>query len=236
MKRAATIHDLSPYAGLLQEAFAEGFRRRGGTIVAQEAIQPGDTEFLPLLQELAGKDIDFLYLPIFVTEAALIVQQARTISELDETVLAGSDALLTPEFVKASGQRSVEGFFVSAPVSTYQQSRSSYLNQFLPAYKRKYGELPTSEAAAYAFDAATLVFEAIDKAAVRLPDGGLLIPRTELRNALRETKNFAGVTGTLTCKENGDCQPETGIAIYSIEKGDFTDEPAFATTVQLNDL
>jgi branched-chain amino acid transport system substrate-binding protein len=236
MKRAATIHDQSPYAELLQEAFAEDFRHRGGTIVAQEAIQPGDTDFIPLLQELATKDIDLLYLPIFVAEAALIVRQARAIPELDETVLVGSDALLTSELVKASGQRSVEGFFVSAPISAYQSSRPSYINQFLRRYKEKFGEVPRSEAAAYAFDAATLVFEAIEKAAVRLPGGRLLIPRTGLRNVLLETRNFAGVTGTLTCNENGDCQPETRIAIYSIEKGDFLDEPSFVTTVRLNDL
>jgi hypothetical protein len=57
-----------------------------------------------------------------------------------------------------------------------------------------------------------------------------------LRNALLETTNFAGVTGTLTSNESGDCQPETRIAVYSIDEGDFLDKSSFATTVGLNDL
>jgi hypothetical protein len=49
-------------------------------------------------------------------------------------------------------------------------------------------------------------------------------------------KNFAGVTGMLTCNENGDCQPESRIAIYSIHEGAFFDEPSFTSDVRLEDL
>jgi hypothetical protein len=46
----------------------------------------------------------------------------------------------------------------------------------------------------------------------------------------------AGVTGSLTCDVNGDCQPETRIGIYVIDQGNFAKEPMMTTTVRLEDL
>jgi hypothetical protein len=72
--------------------------------------------------------------------------------------------------------------------------------------------------------------------AIPLPRGACLYPARDFETHLFETKNFAGVTGMLTCNENGDCQPETRIPIYSIHEGAFFDEPSFPSDVRLEDL
>jgi len=72
---------------------------------------------------------------------------------------------------------------------------------------------------AHAFDAANMLFDAIEKVAFE-ENGTLYIPRTALRDAIFATEGYEGITGTLTCDENGDCaDPE--IAVTQVENGEF---------------
>ena len=50
-------------------------------------------------------------------------------------------------------------------------------------------------------------------------DGTLYIPRQGLRDALAEISDFQGLTGNITCDENGDCA-DPKIAVYQVENGD----------------
>ncbi len=57
---------------------------------------------------------------------------------------------------------------------------------------------------AHAFDAYNLLADSIEAAA--FTDGGTTyIPRSALRDAFFATSGYEGITGTLTCDENGDC-------------------------------
>lgn len=234
-RRAATIDDGSPYSVALEEAFAQTFRRLGGTIAAETDVQQGDVDLLPLLRDLAIRNIDFLYLPIFLSQGGLIAEQARTISRLRSTTLAGADGLFTPDFVEAAGAENAEGIYVSSPDIFTFRTNNFYTERVLPAYERRFGKNVFDFPRAYAFDAATLVFQAIEKVAIETSDGGLLIPRTGIRDALVSTREFPGITGTLTCNENGDCQPEAPISIYQIRNGAFG-QPVFRQTFRLEDV
>ena len=67
-----------------------------------------------------------------------------------------------------------------------------------------------------------MILAAIEEVAID-QDGTLYIPRTALKDALFATTDFPGITGTLTCNENGDCQPSATIAVVQVEGGAFTD-------------
>ena len=51
-------------------------------------------------------------------------------------------------------------------------------------------------------------------------DGNLVIDREALITAVRNTKDYEGLIGVLTCADNGDCGP-TQFAIYVVEDGAF---------------
>ena len=70
--RAATIHDGSPYAQGLANAFAENFKKMGGTITSQEALSVGDTDMHPILTRIATGKPDMIFFPIFVAEGGFI--------------------------------------------------------------------------------------------------------------------------------------------------------------------
>ena len=232
---AATIHDGSPYADGLQQAFADVFQSLGGEITAQEAIQVGDTDFKPLLTDIAADSPDALYFPIFVAEGGLITQQARDTTGLEDTALMGSDGMFTPDWIEAAGPENAEGAFISGPDLTALADPEFYENEFLPAYEEKFGEEPQSVFHAHSFDAMNMLLQAIEKVAIETSDGGLVVPRTALKDALFDTEGLEGITGTLSCNENGDCQQDATMAVVTVENGEFTD-PVFSQKLNLTEI
>lgn len=223
LRTAATIHDGSPYADGLQQVFADTFAALGGTITKQEAIQVGDTDFNPVLTDIATDSPEFLYFPIFVAEGGLITQQARTIDGLADSVLAGSDGMFTPDWITAAGAENADGVYISGPdLSAFSGDVDFYNDEFIPAYIEKYGAEPNSVFHAHSWDATNLILTAIESVAIE--DGDTLyIPRTALKDALYATSDFTGITGVLSCDTNGDCQQSATIAVVTVENGAFTD-------------
>jgi branched-chain amino acid transport system substrate-binding protein len=230
---ASTIHDGSPYADGLQQAFADAFTELGGEILAQEAVQVGDTDFNPLLTDLAADEPEALYYPIFVAEGGLITQQARQTAGLENATLMGSDGMFTPDWIEAAGPENAEGVFISGPDLTAFANPEFYENEFLPAYEDQFGEEPQSVFHAHSFDAVMMLTAAIEEAAIQ-EGGTTYIPRTALRDALFET-DIAGITGQISCNEFGDCQQQATMAVFVVEDGAFSEEPVFSVELNLAD-
>jgi branched-chain amino acid transport system substrate-binding protein len=200
---AATIHDGSPYAEQLQQVFADEFTSLcGGTITTQQAVAPADTDMRPVLTTIAAGSPEFLYYPIFTAAGALVTQQARQTTGLEDTILAGADGMFSQAFLDAAGA-AAGGMYLSGPDLAF--AGSFYEDEFLPAYYAIAGQDRTlSVFHAHAFDAANIVFAAIEEVGFEA-DGTLYVPRTALRDAVLGTSGFEGITGTLTCDANGDC-------------------------------
>ncbi len=208
-RNAATIHDGSLYADQLQQVFAERFRELGGTIVAQEATEPTETNMGPMLTRIAAANPDFIYLPIFIAAGGQIASQAKQNATLANVQLAGADGIFSPDFLDAAGAAS-EGFLWSSP--DFSAFGSGY-QDFLAAHLAKYGENTLAPFHAHAYDAYNLAADGIEKVAVKCSDGRTVIPRTALATAMLATSGLSGLTGTLTCTATGDCA-DPNIAVY----------------------
>ena len=215
VKTAATIHDGSLYADQLQQVFAARFKELGGTITAQEAVAPTDTDMTPVLTKIAAGKPEFIYYPIFVAAGGFVTSQARQTPGLETTPLMGADGMFSPDFLKAAGE-AAKGMYHSSP--DFSAFGSGYAD-FLAKHQAKYGEKPLSAFHAHAYDAASMIFAAIEKVAVKDADGTLHIPRQALRDALFATKDFKGLTGNLTCTATGDCA-DPKIAVYQTQNAD----------------
>ncbi len=215
---AATIDDGSAYADQLAAVFAAEFPAQcDGTITAQEAISVGDTDFSGTLGNIAADSPEFLYFPIFVAEGALLTQQARDTAGLEDTILAGADGILTPDWLEAAGE-AAEGAVLSGPDLAF--SGDFYESEFLPAYTEVSQEdAPISVFHAHAYDAYNMLAQAMEEVAFT-EDGTTYIPRTALRDAFFSIEGFEGITGTLTCDENGDCA-DAKISVSEVQNGEF---------------
>jgi branched-chain amino acid transport system substrate-binding protein len=221
--KAATVHDGSPYSQQLQQVFADEFVAQcGGEITAQEAVAPTDTDFRTVLATIAATGPELIYYPIFTAGGAGMTVQARENPDLDGVELAGADGMQSQNFLSVAGA-AADGLYTSGPDLNFPGS--FYEETFKPAYYELCGNAcggkTLSVFHAHAFDAANLVFEAIDEVALEGADGTLYIPRTALRDAFFATSGYAGITGTLTCDEFGDCA-DPKIAVSLIEGGTYT--------------
>jgi branched-chain amino acid transport system substrate-binding protein len=218
VKTAAAIHDGDPYTEGLAFVFAESFEAMGGEMVAFEAAGKGDTDMRPLLKTVseAGPP-EFIYYPIFIAEGAAITTQAGEVSGLENTILAGADGMQSPSFLEAAGD-SAEDMYLSGPDLSFS---GDLYQEFLAKYQADYGTEPTAPFHAHSFDAANIIFDAVEAVAVVEDDGTIHIPRQALRDALFATRNVQGITGTLTCNEFGDCA-DAKISVNQVQNGEFT--------------
>jgi branched-chain amino acid transport system substrate-binding protein len=230
IKRAATIQDGSIYADQLQKIFAQTFKKMGGLITSQEAVSPIDTDIRPLLTEIATGKPEFIYYPTLIEAGIHITRQSRQIKGLEKVYLMSSDGIFSKDFYKAVGEAAIGMYQTSPDLSPFP----GRYKVFLTKYRKKYGEKPLAFFHAHAYDAAMILFAAIEKVAQRAPDGTLYIGRQKLRDALYATKNFKGLTGNITCDRYGDCA-DPKIAVYrttseNIKKLEMPDKPFWTPT------
>jgi len=216
-KQAATIHDGSPYAEGLQGVFAETFKKLGGTVTSQEAIAPTDTDMRPVLTKIAAGKPEFIYYPIFIAAGGHLTRQAKEVAGLAKVKLMGADGMFSPDFMKAAGDAAV-GMYHTSPDLSPEALGPAY-KVFQEKHQKKYGEKPLAPFHAHAYDAANIIFAAIEKVAKKDSAGDTYVGRKALRDALYATKNFKGLTGTVTCDRYGDCA-DPKIAVYQTESAD----------------
>lgn len=218
LTKAATIHDGSGYAEALQQVFADEFTALGGTITAQEAISKGQTDMSTVLKTIAATGPEFIYYPVFIAEAGFLTSQLPTVSGLENVKTMGADGHFSADFLKAAGDAAVGHYLTSPDFSAFAEGYAAFLEK----RAAKFGGDPLSVFHAHAYDAANILFAALEKVAVENSDGSLSVPKGALRDAIYATKDFQGLTGTLSCSEFGDCGAPV-IAVYEITQENVTD-------------
>jgi len=126
-----------------------------------------------------------IYIPGYYGDVTLIAKQARQLG-LTQTLLGG-DGWDAPELWQLGGD-ALNGAYISTHYSVDDPSPG--IKSFVEEYMRRYGNLTPDAHAALAYDAARILFDAIIRAGTT--DG------PKLRDALAQTKDFNGVTGTIS--------------------------------------
>ena len=70
------------------------------------------------------------------------------------------------------------------------------------------------------YDATTALIMAAKEAAMLSKNGNLYIPRGAVVDAIRNLTEWAGISGTYTCDDIGECNAE-GPQIWVVKDGDF---------------
>lgn len=214
-KTAALIYDVSQdYCVGLANFFKKDFEREGGKIVAEARFRTGDRDFAPQLSRIKDVKPDVIYAPLYYTELALMAKQAREMG-LDAPIVGG-DSAHAPELIELGGQ-AVEGFYFSAHFHE-DMVDTERGKKFLQVFKKETGKELDSFGAMGA-DAYFVLMDAIKRAGSTDPQ--------KIRNALVQTKDFEGVSGRISLKEDGNAVK--AIVINQVKGGKFV----YVTTINL---
>lgn len=200
IRRVATINDGDIYTRGLTDGFRKAFAKQGGDIVLDTSINKGEAVMHPALTAVKNAGAQLLFFPLFQPEGNLILLQAMEIPEYKNIILMSDGALIENSFIQDVREKG-KGMYFVGPAGP----KGPAVDDLALQYRTKYNAVPGNSYYLSAYDAATLLLAAVEKTAIREPDGTLHIGRDALRKALYATSDFPGVTGKLTCDQFGDC-------------------------------
>ena len=185
LRNVAILRDIkNDYSVGLADVFVENMAQMGGTIVADQSYSEGDTDFSAQLTAIKAKNPQGIFIPGYYTEVGLVARQARTLGLA--VPLLGGDGWDSPKLWEIGGE-SLNNSYFSTHYSVDDPSPA--IQKFVADYKARFNEVPDG-LAALGYDAAHILFDAIRRANSIEP--------AQIRDALAQTKDYAGVTGTIT--------------------------------------
>ncbi|MEN6479173.1 MAG: ABC transporter substrate-binding protein [Anaerolineales bacterium] len=202
-KTAGVLYDVgNDYTKGLSAAFIKTFTELGGQIVVEETYTKDDTDFSAILGKVAAANPDVLFLPDYYAKNNLIAAQAKE-KGITATFLGG-DGWDSPDLAIEY----FEGGYFSNHYSP--EDPRPILQNFVAAYKAKYGSTPDSFAT-LGYDAARVLLQGISEAGVDDP--------SVVKDTLAKIK-YEGVSGTITY--DAQHNPVKNAAVIKIENGKQT--------------
>jgi branched-chain amino acid transport system substrate-binding protein len=184
-KRVAIMKDTkADYSVGLTETFRSAFQGLGGTVTGVVDYSQGDTDFKAQLTTIRGQNPEAIFIPGYYQEAGIIVRQARE-AGMEIPILGGDGWDSDPLF--NIGGKFLKNCYYSTHYST--DNPAPAIQNFIKAFKAKYKTTPDANAA-LGYDSANVLFDAITRAGTT--------DSQKLRDAIAATKNYSGVTGTMS--------------------------------------
>ncbi|MSU65597.1 MAG: ABC transporter substrate-binding protein [Opitutus sp.] len=206
VRRAAILSSVSSAQSVgLAKFFRERFTAEGGTVVLEQKFSEGDKDFRAQLTAIRATGVEGLFIPAYYTEAALICKQARDLGL--NVPLFGTDGWESAEFLSTGG-KAVEGCYLVTHFSI--ENNSPTVASFNSRFQKRWGT-PASALSACGYDAAMLLVNALKRAGTT--DG------PKLRDALAVTRDFPGVTGTITF--DAQRNPTKSAVVLNVKNGRF---------------
>jgi branched-chain amino acid transport system substrate-binding protein len=213
-KRVAMIIDQAQdYCVGLSLYFMREFKRLGGEIVSMTHIQTGDQDFSAQIAALKAQAPDLVYAPNYYAEDALLARQMKDLG-VEVPILTGDGAQVA-ELISLGGD-AVNGMYFTAHFH-----RDLAATPLAKDFRKAYEDAQHKELSAFTAlggDAYFLMLNAITRA--NTLDGA------RVAQALAATKDFPGVSGTITM--GPDHNPVKDVVIIKVENGKF----AYQTTIK----
>ena len=188
--KVAVIYDSSDvYSSGIYEKFATEAANQGFEIVSAEAFTADNNkDFSTQLQKAKDAGAELVFLPIYYTEAALILGQADKMG-YDPTFFGcdGMDGILTVENFDTA---LAEGVMLLTPFAADAEDEAT--QKFVSTFKENYGDIP-NQFAADAYDGMYAIKAAFEKAGVT-PDMSASDICEAVKHAMTEI-NIQGLTG-----------------------------------------
>ena len=201
--KVAVIYDSSDvYSSGIYQTFAADAANYGVEIVAAEAFTADTkTDFTTQLTKAKDAGAELVFLPIYYSEAALILSQADSMGY--DPMFFGCDGLDGILTMEAFDTALAEDLMLLTPFAADAEDEAT--QNFVAAYQEAYGETPI-QFAADAYDAIYIIKAAVEKAGVT-PDMSAADINEAMKAAMLEI-TVDGLTGEMTWTEDREVNKE----------------------------
>lgn len=229
MERFAILYPDDNYGNTFMKLFRDEVLGYGAEITGIESYQPDQTDFAGPISKLAkidlkewrsnrrhsghkkdtvGVDFDAVFIPDSSEKAGLIAPQLA-FYDIDDVLLLGTNLWHSDQLINEAGKYvqyaiMADGF--------NQNTNNVKINNFIKAFEHHYGEMP-GIIEAFAYDTAMMAFQTANNYGVH--------SRKDLKEALRNLRDFEGVTGTTSFNRNGDAEKK--LCILQINGNKFVE-------------
>jgi len=199
--KIAIIHDGQAYGQGLAQVVSDTFKGLGGEVVAFQAITPGESDYTAVLADIASKKPQAIFFGGYTAEGVVLVNELKQTGN-EGVVFFGDDGTFGQDFLDRTGANG-EGAYATSLIPASSPAK----DKFDAAYKAAYGTDPgkLSPYTWTAYDAGAVLAKVIKDVAILGKDGNLYVPRSALVTAVRGIKDYAGLSGMVSCDPTGEC-------------------------------
>jgi branched-chain amino acid transport system substrate-binding protein len=200
------------YTTLLAGYFKSRYTELGGTIVLEDQYDDKATDFSAQIAKVKAlpQQPDFYYIAAMPYNVGPVVKQFRDAGITGPII--GGDGYDTPDLISVAGP-AAENVFFSTHALMDKDGGTAGIKKFIAAYNAEYGHDPENAFAALGYDAVYLLADAIKRAGST--------DAQAIKKAIEETKNFAGITGSISFSADTHV-PQKGVTIIAVKGGKFT--------------
>lgn len=199
------------YTTLLGGYFKSRYTELGGTLVLEDQYDDKATDFsaqIAKIKALATQP-DFYYIAAMPYNVGPVVKQFRDAGLTGPII--GGDGYDTPDLVSVAGAAAENVFFTTHALMD-ATGGTDPIKKFIAAYNKEYSHDPENAFAALGYDTMYLLADAIKRAGST--------DAAAITKAIKETKDFPGITGKITFGDSN--VPQKGVTIIAIKDGKFT--------------
>jgi branched-chain amino acid transport system substrate-binding protein len=198
IKSAYVLHDKSTYGQGIATYFKAEAEKQGIKVLGFDGTEE-KANFDAILTPILSAKPDMVYFGGMFDQSAVLIKQAR--QKGFTGMLLSDDGFDSPEAAKIAGQALLDGMgtyysTVSGPAKIYPGTA-----KFQTDFKAQYKDDP-KPFAAQGYDSMGICLKAIENAVKA--NGNKVPTRAQVAQAVRDLKDYAGITGTISFNAKGD--------------------------------
>lgn len=199
------------YTTLLGGYFKARYTEAGGEIVLEDSYEDNATDFSAQIAKIKAlpEQPDFYFISAMPYNVGPVVKQFRD-AGLNGPIIGG-DGYDTPDIISVAGEAANNVYFTTHALMDKDLGTDG-IKKFMAAYETEYGHPVENAFAALGYDSVYLMADAIKRAGST--DANAIV------KAIKETKGFAGITGSITFGDSN--VPQKGVTVIKIDGGKFT--------------
>jgi branched-chain amino acid transport system substrate-binding protein len=211
------LDDKETYGKGVADEFQKAAEGLGIEIVGREGIDGSASNYRSLMNKIADADADAIYFGGIIENnvAQIIKDKVGAGMSNEDVAFIGPDGIFVDALLSQGGD-SVEGIYVTfggiPPQELGQEGQD-----FIDAYNKKYDD-DVQPYTAYAYEAANVMLDAIERAA---DEAGGVPERQAVVEQVFATEDFEGVLGTWSFDDEGDTSL-TELSVQTVDGGEFT--------------